>query len=75
MTPDFSPANEGERIILNQVLKAKKAEVAFLQGKSDAEGPHASMILSSSGPPSSRSATRTTGNDRMSIQGTYVAPS
>ena len=46
VTPDFAPANDEERAVLAQVLRAKRGERSFLQGRQQGDGPSAPMIFS-----------------------------
>ena len=51
MTPDFAPANEQERAVLDQVIKAKKDEQTFYKGDAAAgsfpsEGPRVPLYPS-----------------------------
>mmetsp|Transcript_24421 Transcript_24421/g.56793 ORF Transcript_24421/g.56793 Transcript_24421/m.56793 type:complete len:288 (+) Transcript_24421:848-1711(+) len=44
LTPDFSPADDEERAVLEQVLRAKRGERSFMQGKRPSEGLRAVML-------------------------------
>jgi len=49
LTPDFSPDNDQEKAVLDQVLHAKRSERIFIQGKAPFENAHTSMLAAQDG--------------------------